>query len=76
MFKRSRELESGVFAVVELCRPREKRRGATRANIRFENFVWIVKKAQDEIEAGEVIGQFRRHLAVSREETGERSGFN
>ena len=58
--KRPRELESGVLAVVELGRPREESRGATRANIRFENFVGIVKKAQDEIEAGEVIRQFRR----------------
>lgn|ERR1041385_5731603 len=74
--ERSRELEGSVFAVVELGRPREENRGAARANIRFKNFVGVVQKTQDEIEATEVIGQFRRQLGVSREKWDERSGFN
>jgi hypothetical protein len=74
--KRSRQLEGGVLAVVELGRSRQELGGATTPHIRLENPIWIVEVAEDQIETGEVTRQLHRQVAVSHEKSGERAGFN
>ena len=64
-----------MFAVVELGWSRDEQRVAGHADIRFKNFVGIVKKAQDQFEAREVIGQLHRELGIPCEKSGERSEF-
>src|SRR5262249_52365841 len=44
--------------------------------IGFENLVGIVEITDDQIEAGEVISQFRRQFRVTCEKSGQRSVFD
>jgi ABC-type sulfate/molybdate transport systems ATPase subunit len=46
------------------------------SQIVFENLIWIVEIAENQIEAAEIISQAGWKLPTSREETGERSVFN
>ena len=49
---------------------------ATLPQIVFENLIRIVEIAENQIEAAEIISQFRRKLRISCEEARERSIFN
>src|SRR3954468_5626012 len=64
--KRPRQLERGVFAVVQLRRSRQESNGSAFANVLFENFVRIVEVTDDEIEAREIFAERGAQLGIAR----------
>jgi hypothetical protein len=72
-FKRTRQLERSVFAVVELCRAGKKILDAGFSNVLFEDPIRIVEITDDQVEACEIFAEFRGQVGVPREKSGQRS---
>src|SRR5262245_42852716 len=65
---------TGIFD--DTCGSANQSLNATSTKICFENSVRVVEITDNQIEAGEVIGQFPRQLRVTSEKSGERRIFD
>src|SRR5207253_2816054 len=77
IFDWSRKLARGVPSIFDdLRRSTNQIFNATAAQIFFEDSFWVIKISDDQIESGEVIGQFCRQFRFVREKSRERSVFD
>ena len=69
--QRARELHGSVFGRCEFARAENQIFYSAPAQIGLKDAIWIVKIAQDQIEAGEIIREVRRKFGIPREKAGE-----